>query len=314
MTTFYVVTNGSYTTVVSHDGDASAGATAMSQDAVLQEATKRFKAAGLDAAGLKVTHEIDELEHDHEGWGDGPSDIGLSDGAFLRVAEDMGADEDVSIDSDAVVSAFNVMAWKWIDPKDALHHLADSEPVANCRGQASRDTQHDASLNAARAAVAAFDRFQASPDAASLKALAEVMRGLEAALSSSSGDTEVKFSSVINSWEAIGNAEHFAAMSDDQRKPWRLKVSEESVNQLRVDLWPASEDVEESTSGLGLFIEVDDGVPTVHVAPGPNSDAACHIRYVSSHQVRVSPGTLLPARDDSACGPGFVFTNGGPQA
>lgn len=312
MTIFYVVTNGLHTTVISSDNESDGKTGNVSKDDALELAIGRFKEAGLDSSGLSVTHVIDDEDNSAYGWGDGPEAIGLTEGAFIQVASDM-ADDEVAVDSDAVVSGYNVMSWTHLEPNDVLYHLASCAPVANTRDMAPRDDRHDASLAAGRAAVAAFNAFQANPDSASLAALAAEMKNLEAALGAD-GESNVVFSGVIQSWEVAESPDDFAALSDDGRKPWKVEVERASANQLMVAVWPANEKIDEATSGLGLFIEIDKGLPTAHVAPAPHLENSCHIRQVSNHEVRVTPGTNLPARDvQEGVEPGYVFTNGSPQ-
>lgn len=312
MTIFYVVTDGVHTTVISSDNEADGQAGDISKDEALELAIGRFKEAGLDSSGLSVTHVIDDEDNSAYGWGDGPDAIGLTEGAFIQVAIDK-ADDEVVVDSDAVVSGYNVMSWRHIEPNDVLIHLARCAPVANARDMPPRDDRHKASLVAGRAAVAAFNAFQSNPESSSLAALAAKMKNLEEALGAD-GHPKTVLSSVIQSWEVAESPDDFAALSDDGRKPWKLEVDLHSANQLRVAVWPASEKMDEATSGLGLFIEIDNGVPTAHVAPAPCLENSCHIRQVSNHEVRVAPGTHLPARDvQDGVEPGYVFTNGSPQ-
>lgn len=310
MTIFYVVTNGLHTTVIT-SGDEDNGQGEVSKEEALELAVSKFKDAGLDASGLAVACEIDDEEEPVDAWGDGPEDIGLSDGVFIEAASQL-QEDNVSVDSDAVVSGFNVMSWMYTEPSDVLYHLARNAPIAVGRSMPPRDSRHDAALEAGRAAVAAFDAFQANPDSASLTALAAVMKNLDSALEGKDG-SKVALSSVIQSWESAESSAEFEAMTDDQRKPWKVEVEHTSANQLTVAVWPANQNMADATSGLGLYIEIDKGVPTVHVAPSPNQENACHIRQLSSHEVRVTPGTRLPERDDQeGSGPGYVFTNGSP--
>jgi hypothetical protein len=312
MTIFYVVTNGQHTTVISSDNEADGRTGDVSKDDALELAIGRFKEVGLDSSGLSVTHVIDDEDNSAYGWGDGPEAIGLTEGAFIQVASDM-ADDEVAVDGDAVISGYNVMSWTHIEPNDVLYHLASSAPVANARNMPPRDDRHDASLAASRAALAAYKAFQTNSDSASLAALAAVMKNLEAALGTD-GESKVALTSVIQSWEVSESPADFAALSDDGRKPWRVEVEQPSANQLTVAIWPANEKMDEARSGLGLFIEIDKGVPTVHVAPAPHLENSCHIRQVSNHEVRVTPGTNLPEREvQEGVEPGYVFTNGSPQ-
>lgn len=312
MTIFYVVTNGLHTTVVSSEDDSDGRTSDLTKVDALELAVSRFKEAGIDTSGLAVTHEVDDEEKSVNGWGDGPDAIGLTESVFVQAAIDM-ADDDAAVDSDAVVSGFSVMSWKFTEPSDVLDHLARNAPVANARDVPPRDSRNDAALEAGRAAVAAYDAFQANPDSASLAALAAVMKDLDQALAGK-GLSNVVFSGVIQSWEVAESPDDFAALSDDGRKPWKVEVEKTSANQLTVAVWPANEKMDEATSGLGLFIEIDKGVPTAHVAPAPHLENSCHIRQVSNHEVRVTPGTNLPARDvQEGVEPGYVFTNGSPQ-
>lgn len=245
--------------------------------------------------------------------GNGPKDIGLTEGAFIRAVEGMLGNE-VCVDDDAEVSGFNLMTWCHGEPNDVMYHLASTEPVANLRDQPSRSETSEIVQLAAQRALDAFKAYQLNPSGTALDLLTEVMSTLEGTLDTRRDPSKV-LSTVIQSWEATECPDDFASLSDDGRKPWKIEIEQTSANQVAVALWPASADMGEAQSGFGLLIEVDKGIPTVHVAPGPHQDNCCHVRQEVSGKVRVTAGTSFPVglMNDgslSSC----IFVNGSLHA
>lgn len=95
-------------------------------------------------------------------------------------------------------------------------------------------------------------------------------------------------SSVIRSWEVGEGSDD--GMTDEQRKPWRLTI-EQDGDQLSIKLWPDGESEVDATVGLGIFLEIDKGRPAAHIAPGPLSESACHVRAIGPSLLEVAPSS-----------------------
>lgn len=299
MTMYYVVSNGLHTTVVTGDevfskceGDAD---DALKQAAVAL-AVERFTEHQVDPVGLKVVAAVDP-EDEPEGftnwYGDDPEDIGLTDGAFLRAAQEVAMSDEFEVDDNAVVSGYNVQGWHWVDPEEVLTHLSTEAPVACARPQAALSSDSQESVAALRhRAAALLDALAADvlTDVPELGEAVIAVRSHMAALREIVGETPKQapavVSDVIQTWEVgEGSAGGF---TEEQRKPWRREVTVVG-NQMRIDLWPAALSRFEAEEGLNLLIEVNAGRPCVHIGPGVNGDNACHVHVLSPSKLEVAP-------------------------
>lgn len=101
---------------------------------------------------------------------------------------------------------------------------------------------------------------------------------------------KLQHSSVIRSWE-VGQGSD-GGMTDDQRKPWRLTI-EQDGDQVSIRLWPEGESEADATVGLGIFLEVNEGRPAVHIAPGPLAENACHVHAIGPSLLEVTASSPL---------------------
>lgn len=185
MSIFYIASNGTHTTVICEDfvnpsaEDDEADLTC--EEIALNVAKARFVAAGLDVKELQISHVLDSVENDNHGWGDGPEDIGLSQGVFLEAANQLLDIDDLAIDSNSGISGFNVMSWWFVDPEEALSRLSSIGPVKNERDQKSMCDELDSmreAIGAVGAAFAAFTKSMPDLENEQFKALASAVKQL----------------------------------------------------------------------------------------------------------------------------------------
>lgn len=313
-----VIGNGSHTTVVSEDqviaaklGDKAFEISNRDEfnAAALAIAVARFAASNLDTGNVQVIKVVDtEFE---DGDPDEVSDIGLTEGAYIEITHQVLDDDELSISSDALVSGFNVQSWSWLSPTAALDHLTGCPPVLSRRQSKNRSVELEEELATLKAhARVLVGALRSDPS----QNLEEQLVNLEQILGIREPEESVVFRTTIRTWEAgEGSADGYSA---DQLKPWSVTVSNHA-DQLRVCVWPRGESVDEAVSGLGVLIEVNQGLPALHISPGPNADNSCHVHAISEHEVEVAPGTRLsraqvPSRVYEGSG-AYVLSNGSPH-
>lgn len=92
----------------------------------------------------------------------------------------------------------------------------------------------------------------------------------------------------IRTWEVAEGSSQ--GMSKEQVQPWKLRVKQVG-DQLSVELWPSHLDEATDEAGLSLLVEIDKGIPAVHVSPSPGADEVLvHVRSPGNGQIEVAAG------------------------
>lgn len=274
--TFHVYRNKTHVTVVNVDEVEVEGTvevdgpeySAALDKAAMELARSKFEDAGLETESLFLAGKIGG----GDGGGDDPVQGLVGEAAFIEAASAL-ASGDVSFDSDAVVSGYNLQGWVGIDPDEMYHHLAEEEPVPFDRHTPDREEDlHEMSAAAQDVNRLVDDSvFSVAPEVQGrLAALKEAL----GRLAQLSGPKKPDFQRVIQTWEVReGSADEFTA---EQKQPWKLDVEMLATDQLCVDLKPAR-CAHACAPGLSVWLEVDEGIPTVHISAN-GQDNLVHIR------------------------------------
>lgn len=308
----YLFTNGTHITAVTDDELPIS--LADDEQTVLAAATKaavlKFEKAGLNTKAKHLnTIDTDMLiEADNEATGekyDDASDLGVGEGAFLAAAHDLLEADDCSVDPDGVISGFNVQTWRWVSPEDIVEWLGKNPPTRQRRETPEREqaihdkaAHNEAALRGMVEQLAQFQPIDETKDANTLDddlagALSQLIRR---ARSFMAGEGAAKatplLDTTIRSWEiAEGSDEGF---TDDQRQPWRLQITRQGDDQLSIGLWPAKGTETQADKGLQVLLEVNKGLPALHVGPNPLDNIGCHIHALNGTTLEITPDAGSP--------------------
>jgi len=255
----------------------------------------RFQAAHQPHQDLKL-HQIVELEDGSpvDGDPDGPEDIGLTESVLIEVARHVYGSDDLEFDDDAMFSGMNVQGWSHVSASQALEALTEMEPALIRREQPARGSKAEQDLDALKAQtrsllnlVGVLAASGAQPSPADLDALGQQAKIVEQLLGDASKGEQVVHATTIRSWQVGEKSDE--GYTDDQRKPWSVTLTQ-SGDQLRLNVWPKGESIDEATTGLGVLIEVNGGAPALHLASSPNADNCCHVHQFEEDQLEITFG------------------------
>ena len=273
---FHVFRNKTHVTVVNDEDiivgveDDHAEYSAALAKAALERAREKFEEAGLDTDSLFLAGKVDSEEGSV--GGDDPVQGLVGEEAFVDTARAI-AHGDVSFDSDAVVSGYNLQGWVPIDPAEMYQELAEEAPVQFDRETPDREEELRRISAAAQDVNRLVDDTVFSTDP-QLQGRVVALKEALGRLGQLSKPERLSFHRVIQTWEVgDGAADGFTA---EQKQPWKLDAEMTALDQLCIDLKPAR-DSRKWAPGLSVWLEVDEGIPTVHIG-ADGHDNLVHIR------------------------------------